>query len=532
MNVRRLGSVTLTVAIGVAAFVACTGDQGPAGPAGATGDAGAPGAPGTPGATGAAGEAGAPGTPGTAGGPGPAGEAGAPGAPGDAGPPGPQGDAGGTVVLSDRAKHGLDISPVPVNLAGLTGDQIERIGLGSYIVNATGDCNGCHTASPTQFLAGGVPFSLGPDGDGGTYSVTTRNLTPDPATGLTLTEDQFVSSFRTGADWSGVQDGGSPTRSLLVMPWNYFRWMSTDDIKAIYAYLRAIPAVSNPIPPDSKPLVPPTAYDATTYADGDQSRALPPETDGRGGAVPDPNNMLRGMAIVPFATSGAPTGAGLLTPPSSTSDAELFGRGSYIVNSMAICSACHTWPDRNQAHGVNTSKYLSGGQVFLTPPPIQSTLGTVYSMSANLVGPNGWFNNPGISLAQWVTTITQGVHADDPPPQPRLAFPMPWDTFRNMQLDDLAAVYTYVRAVAVASNGGALSIADKPTQDAARYCGQPADCRTGESCDTTTHQCFGGACGKSADCSVCQTCTGPANDAGSTTCALPTSGTCYSQGIQ
>jgi len=33
------------------------------------------------------------------------------------------------------------------------------VGLGSYIVNAQGDCNGCHSAGPaTEFAVGGNPY--------------------------------------------------------------------------------------------------------------------------------------------------------------------------------------------------------------------------------------------------------------------------------------------------------------------------------------------------------------------------------------
>ena len=38
---------------------------------------------------------------------------------------------------------GYAIAPVPLNLEGKNRDLV---GLGSFIVNAQGDCNGCHTA--------------------------------------------------------------------------------------------------------------------------------------------------------------------------------------------------------------------------------------------------------------------------------------------------------------------------------------------------------------------------------------------------
>ena len=45
---------------------------------------------------------------------------------------------------------GYAVAPIPPNIAGLDPDLV---GLGSYIVNVTGDCNGCHSAGPTD----GVP---------------------------------------------------------------------------------------------------------------------------------------------------------------------------------------------------------------------------------------------------------------------------------------------------------------------------------------------------------------------------------------
>src|SRR5258708_9078867 len=163
MRHRWVWAAAVITLFGAAAVAAC-GSNGSAGPVGPAGEAGAPGAMGPPG------------TPGEAGAPGATGEAGAPGAPGasavnvaDAGP----------LVISDLAKHGLDISPIPIaqlNLAGLTPAQIEMVGNGSYIVNAGSDCTGCHTARPDQFLAGGVKFA----GGGAPLTETTRNLTPDP----------------------------------------------------------------------------------------------------------------------------------------------------------------------------------------------------------------------------------------------------------------------------------------------------------------------------------------------------------------
>lgn len=147
-----------------------------------------------------------------------------------------------TVINHDltRVQQGLAISPVPMNLAGKNRDLV---GLGSYLVNAVGGCNDCHSCpsyapghSPymggdgainaTNFLAGGVPF--GP--------FISRNITPDE-NGLPagLTPQEFVMAIRTG------HDPDNPGMVLQVMPWPIFRNMTDHDLGAIYAYLSAIP---------------------------------------------------------------------------------------------------------------------------------------------------------------------------------------------------------------------------------------------------------------------------------------------------
>ena len=52
-----------------------------------------------------------------------------------------------------KVRRGLAIAPVHLNLAH---KNRHLVGLGSYIVNAQGDCNGCHSAGPqTEFAPGG-----------------------------------------------------------------------------------------------------------------------------------------------------------------------------------------------------------------------------------------------------------------------------------------------------------------------------------------------------------------------------------------
>ena len=147
---------------------------------------------------------------------------------------------------NSRVAVGYRINPVELNLRG---KNRFLVGLGSYLVNAAGGCNDCHThpsfapggdpfqgeteiINIEQFLAGGRQF--GP--------ITSANITPDengrPA-GLTF--EEFEHLLRTGREPSG--------EILQVMPWNVYGNLTRMDLRAIYEYLSAIPSLpDNPNP--------------------------------------------------------------------------------------------------------------------------------------------------------------------------------------------------------------------------------------------------------------------------------------------
>jgi hypothetical protein len=139
---------------------------------------------------------------------------------------------------------GFRIAPVHLTFAP---EQRELVGLGSYIVNAQGGCNDCHTNPPyaaghdpfrgepkqvnaANYLAGGMHF--GP--------FVSRNITPEangrPA-GLSF--DQFLLVLRKGKDFDNLHPQISPL--LQVMPWPVYGNMRLHHIRAIYTYLTAIP---------------------------------------------------------------------------------------------------------------------------------------------------------------------------------------------------------------------------------------------------------------------------------------------------
>ena len=143
-----------------------------------------------------------------------------------------------------RAWIGFQIAPVALDLRGR---NRELVGIGSYIVNAQGGCNDCHTAP--SYAPGGNPFMGQPElingpcylAGGATFGpFTSRNLTPR-ANGLPAgrTLDQFKTLMRTGSV--------NGSRTLQVMPWPVYGKMSDREIAAIYEYLNAIPLI-NPRP--------------------------------------------------------------------------------------------------------------------------------------------------------------------------------------------------------------------------------------------------------------------------------------------
>ena len=111
-------------------------------------------------------------------------------------------------------------------------NQVER---GEYLVTLA-NCRSCHTpmdergqSLPQLAFAGGLRFK-GPWGE-----VSSANITPD-ASGISYYDEAtFVKTLRTG------QVGARKLSSL--MPWGYFRNMTDEDLKAIYAYLRTLPPV-------------------------------------------------------------------------------------------------------------------------------------------------------------------------------------------------------------------------------------------------------------------------------------------------
>jgi mono/diheme cytochrome c family protein len=87
----------------------------------------------------------------------------------------------------------------------------------------------------------------------GPWGVTyATNLTPDENTGIgSWSEDTFVKALKTGRHM------GVSRPILPPMPWQAYRHLTDEDLRAVYAYLRTLPPVHNrvpePLPPAGAP---------------------------------------------------------------------------------------------------------------------------------------------------------------------------------------------------------------------------------------------------------------------------------------
>lgn len=167
--------------------------------------------------------------------------------------------------------------PLLIVLAGATAQAGDRVERGRYLVNTSG-CMDCHTplkmgangpepdmarllSGHPQALAITAPVAPPPGPWMATIAVSgtaysgpwglsfAANLTPDMETGLgRWSEDDFVQTIRTGRHLGR----GRPV--LPPMPIAVYSQMTDDDLKAVFAYLKSLPAIRNKVPEPLAPL--------------------------------------------------------------------------------------------------------------------------------------------------------------------------------------------------------------------------------------------------------------------------------------
>lgn len=119
---------------------------------------------------------------------------------------------------------------------------------GSYLSQHAGLCAECHTpragiknaADKSQLFAGDAHPSK-------EFPANPANITPDTTTGIgNWSVNDFLETIHSGINPARV-------RLSPFMPWHQAGRMKDDDLRAIYAFLRTVPAIHNAVPRRSGP---------------------------------------------------------------------------------------------------------------------------------------------------------------------------------------------------------------------------------------------------------------------------------------
>jgi mono/diheme cytochrome c family protein len=305
--------------------------------------------------------------------------------------------AAGLVVLAVFVTYTWDRTwdaPLPDIHASGDPAVIQR---GEYLVFGPAHCSECHTQpaadaesalEPGQHppLIGGRRMSAAPLG-----AVYTKNLTPDPETGIgRYTDPQIGRMLR----WS-VRPNGRASIQLL-MP---FGDMSDADLAAIVSFLRSQPPVRNVVPENEMTLI------------GKVVKSLSP--------VFKPRTVVHPPA----------------EPPAEQPTRE---RGEYIARSVANCGGCHTKHDP-LSFAISGPEFAGGTE--MEPEQRPGTDNSVWFRTPNLTPA------PGSALSKFPDRETfiarfqrGGFHYP--------GSPMPWGSYSRMSETDLGALYEYFHSLA------------------------------------------------------------------------------------
>lgn len=157
-------------------------------------------------------------------------------------------------VKNDVAKTELDF---PVNLINNTfptkaqfqniPDQNDTIKYGAYLVNAAG-CVDCHSKTDKGKIIAGSEFGGGMEFKFPSGTLRAPNITMHKENGLgNWTKEAFVQRFKLYADSSYKSPHVGMTVNNTTMPWTMYAGMKTDDLAAIYTYLKSLKPNANKV---------------------------------------------------------------------------------------------------------------------------------------------------------------------------------------------------------------------------------------------------------------------------------------------
>ena len=265
----------------------------------------------------------------------------------------------------------------------------ERLARGKYLSDHVTGCTTCHAQRDwSRFSGPAKPDTIGAGGDafplGPAGTMYAKNITP-AAIGSWSDGELFR------AVTGGVSRDGTPLFPL--MPYPHFGAMDQEDVHAVLAFIRSLKAIENTNIPERE--------------------------------LNFPLNLI--VRTIPKPANPQPR------PP--VSDKLAYGR--YMLRS-ALCSECHT-PIDEQGTPLPGMDFAGGTELVETGYRVRSANITPDADT----GIGTWTEQQFIDKFKAFETPTSATLSDV---ERRQNTPMPWTAYAGMTREDLAAIYTALRA--------------------------------------------------------------------------------------
>lgn len=265
-------------------------------------------------------------------------------------------------------------SAVALTSTGRAETPVER---GRYLVETIGACGNCHTPlgkrgpDRSKYMAGGFVFKEKP------FTAYSSNITQDKETGIGSWTDAQIAR--------AIREGIRPDGSLIgpPMPFELYRQLSDNDLKAMVAYLRTIKPITNKVKKSEYRMPLPKAY-------------------------------------------GPPVGKVADIPKSNK-----LAYGAYLAGPVGHCTECHTPMAKGHR---DWSRIGLGGQAFEGPWGVTVAANITAHKSDGL---GSW------SDAEIKRAIQDGVSKDGR----KLTPPMGYGYYKGIKPDDMTAIVVYLRSL-------------------------------------------------------------------------------------
>lgn len=290
-------------------------------------------------------------------------------------------------------------APPPELRVSITPERVER---GRYLVVNVLQCVDCHSVRdwtryggpPLPPVGAGRPcldrrtptagVNVGQEFFPGVLCI--RNITPDPDTGLgRFTDGEIVRAVREGIGRDG--------RGLFpIMPYFVYRDLSDEDVHAVVAYLRTMPAARSPIVPKRE--------------------------------IEFPLNLL--VRLWPNPVEGP------VVAPDRARDPLAYGE--YLAR-IARCEFCHTPREPNSLEGFPGRRFAGGMPFFLGKERVMYSM----NLTPHATGLGPW------TREQFVARFRE--HAVPRQVEPAQNTLMNWNAFAGLTDEDLGALYDFFRSL-------------------------------------------------------------------------------------